>query len=333
MKKKYVTIRDIARVAGVSINTVSRALNNKPDVSEETKEKILRIAKELGYVKNFTASSLRQKRTKTVGVVIADSSNPFYAEVLKGIESAARKYEYQIILMNTERIYKHEEEAVRILLERRVDGLLISPVQDKNDDIKYLVSKGTPLVIVGRHFDDIKVDEIHSDEVRGGYLATKHLINRGYRKILMISGFLFKSAARMRLEGYKKALEEFGLEYDEEYVIISDIDIEDGYNAVYEAKKRGLVFDGVFCYNDMMAFGAMKALKELGFRIPEDVAVVGYDDIMFSSLVCPPLTTIRIKKFEMGFEAFRMLLQRLRGQRKRVKRKILDVELIVREST
>ena len=136
MKKKYVTIRDIARVAGVSINTVSRALNNKPDVSEKTKKKILRIAKELGYVKNFTASSLRQKRTRTVGVVIADSSNPFYAEVLKGIESAARKYEYQIILMNTERIYKYEEEAVRILLERRVDGLLISPVQDKNDDIK-----------------------------------------------------------------------------------------------------------------------------------------------------------------------------------------------------
>ena len=134
------------------------------------------------------------------------------------------------------------------------------------------------------------------------------------------------------MEGYKKALEESGLEYDEEYVIISDIDIEDGYNAVYEAKKRGLKFDGVFCYNDMMAFGAMKALKELGFRIPEDVPVVGYDDIMFSSLVCPPLTTIRIKKFEMGFEAFRMLLQRLRGQRKRVKRKILDVELIVRES-
>jgi len=330
--KKYITIKDIAKMAGVSINTVSRALNNKPDVSEETKKKILKIAKELGYVRNFTASSLRQKQTKTVGVVIADSSNPFYAEVLKGIESAARKYGYQIILMNTDRIYKREEEAIRILLERRVDGLLISPVQDKNDDIKYLVDKGTPLVIVGRHFDDIKVDEIHSDEIKGGYIATKHLINRGCRKILMISGFSFKSAARMRLEGYKKALEESRLDYDEEYVIISDIDMKDGYNAVYEAKKKGLVFDGIFCYNDMMAFGAMKALKELGYRIPEDVAVVGYDDIMFSSLVCPPLTTIRIKKFEMGFEAFRMLLQRLKGLRKKVKRKILDVELVVRES-
>lgn len=330
--KKYITIKDIAKMAGVSINTVSRALNNKPDVSEETKKKILKIAKKLGYVRNFTASSLRQKQTKTVGVVIADSSNPFYAEVLKGIESAARKYGYQIILMNTDRIYKREEEAIRILLERRVDGLLISPVQDKNDDIKYLVDKGTPLVIVGRHFDDIKVDEIHSDEIKGGYIATKHLINRGCRKILMISGFSFKSAARMRLEGYKKALEESRLDYNEEYVIISDIDMKDGYNAVYEAKKKGLVFDGIFCYNDMMAFGAMKALKELGYRIPEDVAVVGYDDIMFSSLVCPPLTTIRIKKFEMGFEAFRMLLQRLKGLRKKVKRKILDVELVVRES-
>lgn len=330
--KKYITIKDIAKMAGVSINTVSRALNNKPDVSEETKKKILKIAKELGYVRNFTASSLRQKQTKTVGVVIADSSNPFYAEVLKGIESAARKYGYQIILMNTDRIYKREEEAIRILLERRVDGLLISPVQDKNDDIKYLVDKGTPLVIVGRHFDDIKVDEIHSDEIKGGYIATKHLINRGCRKILMISGFLFKSAARMRLEGYKKALEESRLDYDEEYVIISDIDMKDGYNAVYKAKKKGLVFDGIFCYNDIMAFGAMKALKELGYKIPGDVAIIGYDDIMFSSLVCPSLTTIRIKKFEMGFESFRMLLQRLKGLRKKVKRKILDVELVARES-
>ena len=115
-------------------------------------------------------------------------------------------------------------------------------------------------------------------------------------------------------------------------MIISDIDMEDGYNAIFEAREKGLEFDGVFCYNDMMAFGAMKALKELGYKIPDDVAVVGYDDIMFSSLVCPSLTTVRIKKFEMGFEAFRMLLQRLRGQRKKVKRKILDVELIVRES-
>jgi LacI family transcriptional regulator len=182
MKKKYVTIRDIAKRAGVSINTVSRALNNKPDISEETKRKILKIARELGYVKNATASSLRSKQTNIVGVIIADSANPFYAEVLKGIEAASRKYGYQIMLMNTERVYENEEKAIEVLLQRRVDGLLITPVQDRSDDIKALIERKVPFVIVGRHFEELEVDEIHSDEVKGGYLATRHLIERGRKK-------------------------------------------------------------------------------------------------------------------------------------------------------
>lgn len=149
----------------------------------------------------------------------------------------------------------------------------------------------------------------------------------------MITGYLFKSAAYMRLEGYKKALKEYGIPFREELIIETDIDIESGYQAMREAIEKGLEFDAVFCYNDLLAFGAMKALKERGYRIPEDVAVVGYDDIVYSSFVCPSLTTVRIKKFEMGYEAFRMLLQRLKGRRKKRKRVILDVELVVRESS
>ncbi len=332
MKKKFVTIKDIAERAGVSINTVSRALNNKPDISEETKRRILEIARELGYVKDFTASSLRSRETRIVGVILADSANPFYSEVLKGIEAASRKYGYQIILMNTERIYENEVKAIETLLQRRVDGLLIAPVQEKDDDIRALVDRKIPVVIVGRHFEGVDVDEIHSDEVKGGYLATKHLIEKGRRNVLMINGYLFKSAAYMRLEGYKKALREYGIPLRDDYVIITDIDIEDGYEAVYNAHKRGLKFDGIFCYNDLMAFGAMKALRDLGYRIPDDVAVVGYDDIVYASYVCPTLTTVRIKKYEMGYEAFRMLLQRIKGLRKKTKRVILDVELVVRES-
>lgn len=333
MRKKYVTIRDIAERAGVSINTVSRALNNKPDISEETRRKILKIAQELGYVKNATASSLRSKQTNIVGVIIADSANPFYAEVLKGIEAASRKHGYQIMLMNTERVYENEEKAIEVLLQRRVDGLLITPVQDRSDDIKALIERKVPFVIVGRHFEELEVDEIHSDEVKGGYLATRHLIERGRKNILVITGYLFKSAAYMRLEGYKKALKEYGIPFREELIIEPDIDIESGYQAMREAIEKGLEFDAVFCYNDLLAFGAMKALKERGYRIPEDVAVVGYDDIVYSSFVCPSLTTVRIKKFEMGYEAFRMLLQRLKGRRKKRKRVILDVELVVRESS
>jgi len=329
---KYVTIEDIARIAGVSVNTVSRALNNKPNVREETKKKILKIAEELGYVKNIAASSLRKKISKTIGVILEDSSNPFYAEVLKGIEYAARKQGYQLMLMNTERVYENEEKAIFAFLQRRVDGLIIAPVQTEDDDIKKLVRMNFPVVILGRHFEGTKVDEIHSDEVKGGYLATKHLLERGKKMPIMINSYLFRSAARMRLEGYKKALAEYGIRFDENMVITTDIDVEDGYEALLEAVKNKITFDSVFCYNDMMAFGVIKALEELKFEIPKDVAVVGYDDIVFSSYINPPLTTVRIKKFEMGYEAFTMLMNKITGKRKRAKRKILDVELIVRES-
>lgn len=329
-QKKYVTIKDIAKVAGVSVNTVSRALNDKPDINSETKKRILDIAKSLGYVKNITASTLRNNSTKIVGVILADSANPFYAEVLKGIEAASRKYGYQIILMNTERVYENEEIAIKTLLQRRVDGLLIAPVQDRAEDIKRLNEKvNIPFVIVGRHFEDIKVDEIYNDEIKGGYIATKYLIDLGRKNILMINGSMFKSPAKMRYEGYKKALNEVGLI---DNMVISDIDINGGYEAVKKILKEGQKVDALFCYNDLVAIGAIKALKEEGIKIPEDAAVIGYDDIYFSSFVCPTLTTVRIKKFELGYESFKMLHNRICGRRKNIKQKILDVELIKRES-
>ncbi|HEW91252.1 MAG TPA: LacI family transcriptional regulator [Thermotogaceae bacterium] len=330
--RKYVTIKDIARIAGVSVNTVSRALNNKPDINQETKKRILEIADELGYVKNFTASSLKQSKSRIIGVVIADNSNPFYAEVLKGIEAAARKYGYQIILCNTERDYKIEKDMIKILIGRRVDGLIVGPVQTKDDDIRMLENMNFPTVILGRHFNDIEIDEIYNDEVKGGYLATKHLIDRGRRKIVMLNGFLEKSPAKMRLEGYQKALEDSNIPFDESRVFIGDIDFLDGYERTLELIEKGIDFDGVFCYNDIMAFGAIKALRENGFKIPEDVSIVGYDDVLYSELVNPPLTTVRIKKYELGFEAMRMLISRLKGRRKRIKKIVLDVELVIRES-
>lgn len=286
----------------------------------------------MGYVKNINASSLRSKKTHIVGVIIADSSNPFYAEVLKGIEAASRKYGYQIILMNTERSYSNEERAIEILLQRRVDGLLITPVQDRNDDIIELKNSEIPFVVVGRHFDDLEIDEIFSDEIKGGYLATKYLLDKGRKNILMLNGFLFKSAARMRLEGYKKALKEYDIEFNEEYMIATDIDVEDGFREIIKVFEKGLKIDGVVCYNDLMAYGVLKALNNLGLKVPDDIGVVGFDDIYFSSLVCPSLTTVKIRKFEMGYEAFKMLLQRMKNRRKKRKIKILDVELVVRNS-
>ena len=328
--KGYVTLKKVAERAGVSINTASRAINNKPDVNAETKKRVLKAAKELGYVRNATAVALRTRKTRTIGVVIADNRNPFYAEVLSGMEAAARKKNYHIILANTQRDYKQEEEAINLLLAKRVDGLLIAPVQDKDDDIRRLIETNIPCVIVGRYFNDIETDAVYNDEVKGGFLATEYLIKKGHKKIAFIDGFLYKSPARGRLEGYKKALKDYGIPIDERLITVGDIDVEDGYSRTKQLFEQDIDFTALFAYNDMMAFGAIRAIKEKGLGIPEDIGLVGYDDIPFSSLMNPPLTTIRLKKQEMGMESVNLLLSRINGRRKRVKKIMLDVELIVR---
>jgi len=329
---KYITLKMVAERAGVSVNTASRAINNKPDINEETKKRILQIAQELGYVRNDTAVALRTKRTGTLGVVIADNRNPFYAEVLNGIEEAAREKNYHIILANTQRDYQKEEEVINLLLAKRVDGLLITPVQDRDDDIKNLIDANIPFVVVGRDFENIEVDAVYNDEVKGGFLATEYLIKKGHKKIALVDGFLYKSPARGRLEGYKKALKKYGIPLDDDLLSVGDIDVKDGYERTKQLFEKELDFTAIFAYNDMMAFGAMQVIKEKGLKIPEDIGLVGYDDIPFGSLISPPLTTIRLKKQDLGVESVKMLLSRINGKRKMTKKVMLGVELQVRES-
>jgi LacI family transcriptional regulator len=322
----------VAERARVSVNTASRAINNKPDINLKTKKRVLQIAKELGYIRNAAAVALRTRKTGTIGVVIADNRNPFYAEVLNGMEEAAREKNYHIILANTQRDYQKEEEAINLLLAKRVDGLLITPVQDKDDDIKNLIEANIPFVIVGRDFKNIEVDAVYNDEVKGGFLATDYLIKKGHERIALIDGFLYKSPARGRLEGYKKALNKYRVSLDELIISVGDINIEDGYERTRQMLKKNLDFTAIFAYNDMVAFGAMRAIKEKGLRIPEDIGLVGYDDIPFSSLISPALTTIRLKKQDLGVESVKLLLSRINGNRKKAKKIMLDVELIIRET-
>lgn len=332
--RQYVTMKDIAQRAGVSVNTVSKALRGKSDISKQTRQKILKIAREIGYIKNTTAFALRRNQTKTIGVVIEDSSNPFFAEVLKGVETATRKSGYQLLLMNTETDTRAQSEAIRTLLERRVEGLLISPFGENTEDFERLLNMNFPFVLLGRHMYRPDIDEVYSDEIKGGYLATEHLISVNRKRILFINTDMNNSASKMRYEGYKKALCDFGIDLSQDYLVVvpHNRNMEAGYQGVKEAIKRGISFDAIVCYNDMFAFGAIKALDELGKKVPEDVAVVGYDDVSFASYFRPPLTTVHIQKHEMGLEAFKVLLERIRGTRKKYKQLILDVELVVRRS-
>jgi len=322
----------VAESAGVSVNTASRAINSKSDINEETKKRVLQVAQELGYVRNATAVALRTRKTGTIGVVIADNRNPFYAELLNGIEVAAREKNYHIILANTQRDYKKEEEAINLLLTKRVDGLLITPVQDKDEDIKNLLDANIPFVVVGRDFENIEIDAVFNDEVKGGFLATEYLIKKGHKRIALVDGFIYKSPAKGRLEGYKKALNKYRISLDESLISVGDINIEDGYERTKQMLEKNLDFTAIFTYNDMMAFGSMQAIKEKGLRIPEDIGLVGYDDIQFSSLISPSLTTIRLKKQELGIESVKLLFSRINKEHKKTKKIMLDVELQIRET-
>ena len=329
---KYITLKMVAESAGVSVNTASRAINSKSDINEETKKRVLQVAQELGYVRNATAVALRTRKTGTIGVVIADNRNPFYAELLNGIEVAAREKNYHIILANTQRDYKKEEEAINLLLTKRVDGLLITPVQDKDEDIKNLLDANIPFVVVGRDFENIEIDAVFNDEVKGGFLATEYLIKKGHKRIALVDGFIYKSPAKGRLEGYKKALDKYRISLDESLISVGDINIEDGYERTKQMLEKNLEFTAIFTYNDMMAFGSMQAIKEKGLRIPEDIGLVGYDDIQFSSLISPSLTTIRLKKQELGIESVKLLFSRINREHKKTKKIMLDVELQIRET-
>ena len=325
----YVTIKQIAEVAGVSVNTVSRALNGKPDVNENTRQKVLEVAKQLGYVPNRSALSLKKQKTHIVGVIIEDNANPFWAEVLKGVESAAKSHGYHVILVNTSRNYEDEVEGIHMLLERRVDGILIAPNQEKYDDLFELKKLEVPFVIMGRHIkelENLNIPMVYSDEVRGGYIATKHLIERGCKRIAFIGAQPYNTASIERCEGYKKALKEAGMEINKELIKTGGIEIEGGYKSVMELLESKTPFDGVFAYNDLMAFGVLKALKEAKLKVPDDVKAVGYDDIPYSSLITPSLTTIRIKKKEMGKIAFDILFNKKASFH-------LSVDLIIRESS
>jgi LacI family transcriptional regulator len=328
MKKP--NLRLLASKAGVSVNTASRAINDKPDINPLTKEKILEIAREIGYVPNASAVALRTQKTRTLGVIIADNNNPFYAEVLSGIEAEAKENNYHIILTNTRRDYQEEETAIDLLLAKQVDGLLIAPVQEKNEDIYKLVDSKIPFVVVGRDYENLSIDAVYSDESKGGYVATEYLIKRGFKNISYIGGYTYKSPARMRLEGYKKALTDYGIPLKESLIKIGDIDIKDGYKYTKDMFEQGINFQAIFAYNDMMAFGAIKAIKERGLEIPRDIGLVGYDNILFSSLVSPPLTTVNLKKDTLGRESVRLLLSKINGHRKKNKKIVLDVDLIIR---
>jgi len=328
-----VTIKDLAVAAGVSVMTVSRALNGKSDVTDETRERIVELAKQKGYIINGVARDLRTRTTRVLGVIITDNSNPYFARVVRGIQDTASQHGYSIILSNTDEDPKREQQMVRLLQEVRVAGLLLTPSFSNYDDIISLTQSGFPLVLINRHLEGIDASYVIGDDTKGAYLVTSHLIRRGFRRILFINGPETISPARDRMKGYQQAMAENGIRPEPELIFNDNLTLDNGYTTMQHILKSFPAPLGVLCFSDYVAIGAIKAIKEASFRIPEDVSIAGYDDVDVAAYLASPLTTVKNPCYQIGQTATELLIDIIEGRAEQKGHAIaLEPELVVRTS-
>jgi LacI family transcriptional regulator len=337
MIKRKPTIGDIANIAKISTTSVSMALNNSPRISKETKKRVLRIAKRLNYRPNYIARSLVIKKTHTIGVLITTIMNPFYPELAKGIEDKARELGYNIVLCSTDYDLKLEKYYIDILRSKGVDGIIFSSVEVNDPNIKPLVEENFPFILVNRRIHnrniERKIDYIVLDNYLGGYMAMEHLIKIGHRRIGILAGSFKVSTALERTEGVKKALMDYGIKLKSNFMVECNFSKE----LAYHATKKFLAMEpsptAIFVENDFMALGAREAVLDAGLKIPENMALVGFDDIAFSALKGVEITTVSQKKYEMGSLAVKILIDKIENRIPTMVNQIfLTPELIIRNS-
>jgi LacI family transcriptional regulator len=331
------TIKDIAKAAGVSVTTVSRALNGYSDVKELTRQKIAAVAKEMNYSPNTLARSLVMNKSQTIGLLVSGFTKEsvkdnFTVEVLAGVNECTSEMNYDLVLFNTNSSMQREKTYTQLCRERRVDGVIIQGIRTDDPYLKEVVDSDIPCVLIDIPISSDRVGYVTTDNELGADKAVQHLLELGHRNIGMVNGHEYAFVSQKRLNGYKRALENAGIPYQPEFVVDGSFK-EDEANYVTKALlMKQPEITALFCASDLMAIGATKAAQELGKKVPEDISIIGYDDILLASYVSPALTTIAQNKFQLGFEAARMLLDLLtKGDQP--KQVILNTELKVREST
>lgn len=333
-KRNKITLKDIAEKTGFTINTVSRALKDKEDISKKTIKVIKATAKKLGYIPNSIAGSLRSGKTKTIAIILGDISNPIFAILVKELEVLLRKNYYNAFIINTEEKYEIEKEAILTSLSKKVDGIILFPSQMSNADVLFLKNSGTPFILIGRYFEDFDTDYVIPDDVKGGYLATQHLISCGHNRILFLNGPRYVSCAEGRFEGYIKALKKSNVSIVNELIKEVSITSGESQKVVKGAIRSKLPFTAIFAFSDLIAWEAIYALQNLGLNVPSDIAVIGYDNIQSKLYIPFPLTTIHYSKSEMAKRAVDILLERISSPHKsdRYYHHIIDTELIIRKT-
>ena len=336
MKNGLVTIKDIARELKISPSTVSRALKNHPDISEETKRAVNDLAKKLNYQPNAVALSLKQRKSSTIGVIIPEIVHYFFSSVISGIEDVAYDAGFNVIICQSNERYDREVANAKTLLANRVDGVLVSVSKETKDFSHFynLRDHSVPLVFYDRVVPGFDADQIIIDDFDAAYRATRHLIDGGFKKIFHFAGPQNLLIGQQRKEGYIKALKEAGIKAKKEWIIEAD-NFEKARIAVIKVLEEKLPIDGIFAVNDLTAIGAMQTLQKRGIKIPGEVAVVGFSDGRLSGITDPTLTSVDQHGYEMGTMATEILLKRVLADDNDYpfETSVLNANLIIRGSS
>ncbi len=327
-----VTITDVAKRAGVSTATVSHVLNGTRYVREETRACVLAAVNELGYRPNRLARSLVRGETHTLGLIIPDQANPFFAELARGVEDTAFERGYNVILCNSYGDLDKELRYQEVLSERQVDGILIVAAGASAEHVQDLQGWGMPVVIVDRDLAGVYADKVLTDNLKGGQLATNHLLQLGHRRIGCITGPSVTPSSD-RVTGYRHALQESGISADQELILRGDFQPASGYQGACKLLSLDDAPTAIFACNDLMAIGVISAAAQLGRDVPAQLSVIGYDNIRLSAFANPPLTTIVQPGYEQGVLAAKLLLERIQDPDLPPRREVLDTRLLVRQST
>lgn len=328
------TIRDVAERAGVSITTVSYVINNTRFVSDDLRKRIEEAIKALNYQPNPLGRGLRKGKTYTVAMLSPDPGSRFFQRVYRGIEEHVHRHGFSVTCWNTDEDPVQEKSCISLVLQRAIDGLIIAPTMQSEDNIRRIMEEDLPVVVIDRFTENLSIDQVFSDNEKGATLATRHLLKLGHRRIAMITGLRGVTTTEQRLNGYLQCLRESGIEVDERLIVEGRSKLEEGYSAA----ARILAEEGVTALlsgNTMMMLGALKYLKEKEIKCPEEISLVGFDDPEWAAVFTPPLTVVAQQPYEMGNQAGELLFKQISDGRKRTQanRVQLPTRLIERDST
>jgi len=326
-----ITINELARRSGVSPSTVSRALNDDPIICEETKRKVIQVAQELNYtpLRSRKRSSTR-KRNKIIALMVTDISNPFFPEIVHGVEDLAFEFGYSVSLWNTREDIEREKQYVETLKVSEVNGIILGSSRIKEERIREVTENDIPCVIINRIIEGIP--SVFADYENGAYQATKYLVNLGHGRIALINGPANAQPSLWREKGFLRALKELGKEIEENLLSFNFPNVEGGYVATLKLLSIDNPPTAIFAYNDLVALGAMKAIREKNMLVSKDISLVGYDDIFLSAYLDPPLTTVSQPKYMMGKLAADLLFRLINGEKVKNNQISLKPELIIRSS-